>query len=143
MARASKGCWSVTSKIMSSRRNTVQKQLILNAVGELDIHATAEQVYEHVARTHPSMSKATVYRNLRLMAEAGELLNIGTFSGSTHYDHRCHEHSHFQCECCKRVFDVEGDFSDVRERAGKTPGINVTSCTLLFSGVCHECKRRV
>jgi Fe2+ or Zn2+ uptake regulation protein len=125
---------------MSSKRNTVQKQLILDAVGQLDIHATAEQVYEHVALAHPSVSKATVYRNLRLMAEAGELLNIGSFNGSTHYDHRCHEHSHFVCERCKRVFDIEGDFSDIASRAGKTNGVTINAYHLFFSGICQECE---
>jgi Fe2+ or Zn2+ uptake regulation protein len=125
---------------MNSRRNTVQKQLILSAVGELDVHATAEQVYEHVALAHPTISKATVYRNLRQMAESGELIDIGSFHGSTHYDHRCHEHSHFVCDSCKQVFDVEGDFSDMIDRAEKTHGVTINSYQLSFSGICQKCE---
>ena len=48
--------------------------------------ATAEQVYGHVAAEHPSISKATVYRNLGQMVEAGELINIGSFYGAAQRD---------------------------------------------------------
>ncbi len=123
-------------------RNTVQKQLVLNAVGELDIHATAEQVYEHVVLAYPTISKATVYRNLRHLAESGELISIGTLGGSTHYDHRCHEHSHFVCEICGQVFDVEGDFSDLVDRASKTQGLSINGYRLSFTGSCSACKNR-
>jgi len=69
------------------KRNTVQRQLIFDAVKELNIHATAEQVIEYLAKKHPSIGRATVYRNLNTMSESGELLRIGSFYGSTHYDH--------------------------------------------------------
>lgn len=127
---------------MGSMRNTVQKQLVLDAVGELDIHATAEQVYEHVVLTYPTISKATVYRNLHQSVQSGDLISIGTFNGSTHYDHRCHEHSHFVCESCGRVFDVEGDFSDVVDKADKTQGLSISAYHLSFSGKCSACQSR-
>jgi Fe2+ or Zn2+ uptake regulation protein len=122
-----------------SRRNTVQRRLILNAVKELDNHATAEQVYAHIVRSHPSISKATVYRNLGQMSETGELLNIGSFFGVTRYDHNRHEHYHFICESCKQVFDVEGDFSDVIGRTKGNDRFDIARCHLTFSGLCRDC----
>jgi len=124
-------------------RNTVQRQIILNAVAELNIHATAEQVYEYVNRIHPTISKATVYRNLSQMAQAGELLNIGSLSDSVHYDHNCHKHYHFICKDCERVFDIDNDFSDVLERAEKSSGkaeFEIMSCSISFTGLCSSCK---
>ena len=125
---------------MDSKRNTVQRQLVLNAVKELNTHATAEQVYAYVVQKHPAISKATVYRNLSQMSESGELMNIGNFYGSTRYDHNCHEHYHFVCESCRRVFDVEGDFSDIIGRSGNTDGFDIARCHLSFSGLCWDCK---
>jgi len=125
---------------MDNKRNTVQRQLILDAVKELNIHATAEQVFEYIIRKHPSVSKATVYRNLSRMAELGDLLNIGIFYGSAHYDHNCHEHYHFICESCKRVFDVDGKFSEIINKIEKNDGFNITSCRISFSGLCSYCK---
>ena len=124
------------------KRNTVQQKLILDAVKELDNHATAEQVFEYVVRKHPSISKATVYRNLSQMAESGELVNIGCFYGATHYDHRCHEHFHFICEVCKKVFDVDGKFSDIIDKIEATNAFDIKSCNVSFSGLCRDCKTK-
>jgi len=125
---------------MSHRRNTVQRQLIIDAVKELDIHATAEQVYEHITQKHPSIGRATVYRNLGQMSESGELMKICSCQGSTHYDHRCHVHHHFICDKCKRVFDVETDFSDVFDRTKDAEGFDVSGYHISFHGLCWKCK---
>ena len=124
---------------MEAKRNTIQRQLVLNAVRELDAHATAEQVYDHVFQKHPTISKATVYRNLSQMAESGELLNIGSFYGSAHYDHNCHEHYHFICEKCKKVFDVDCRAPDFFLRIPHMDGFKIMRHNLTFSGLCHRC----
>jgi Fur family ferric uptake transcriptional regulator/Fur family peroxide stress response transcriptional regulator len=126
---------------MAARRNTVQRQLVYNAVSTLNTHASADQVFEHIARDHPSVSKATVYRNLRQMTETGELVNIGNFYGTARYDHNLHPHYHFLCEACKRVFDIEADFSDLPARVADTDGLNVDNYHLSFSGLCKDCKK--
>ena len=125
---------------MKNKRNTVQRQLILSAIQELDIHATAEQVVAYLSEKHPAIGRATVYRNLSQMSESGELLKIASYYGSTHYDHNCHPHSHFVCGDCKRVFDIEGDFSDVGNRIANTEGIDITGFHISFSGTCWDCK---
>ena len=125
---------------MKSRRDTLQRRLILSALKELDRHATAEQVYEYVAREHPSISKATVYRNLNQLAKSGELLSLSNLNGSTHYDHQCHEHHHFICDTCKRIFDVDGDLFDIISRLKNTDGFDITRYSISFSGLCWDCK---
>ena len=122
------------------KRNTLQRQLILKAVEKLDIHASAEQVYEHVTKQHPAISKATVYRNLAQMSEFGELVNIGNFFGATHYDHNLHEHYHFACEQCKQIFDVDGDFASIIGKIKTKEGFNIKNCRVLLSGACDKCK---
>ena len=125
---------------MDNKRNTIQRQLVYNAVKDLDIHANAEQVYEYVVALHPSISKATVYRNLGQMAETGDLLNIGVFYGSTHYDHNCHDHYHFICEKCKQVFDIETYFPEL-DNLTNEHGLEIKSHNLSFTGTCNECKK--
>ena len=126
---------------MNAKRNTVQKQLVFDAVKTLDIHASAEQVYEYVVQKYPNISKATVYRNLSQMAAANELLNIGSFYGTTHYDHNCHKHHHFICEGCRSIFDVEGDYDHIIDRATGKGDFDITDFNITFSGLCRGCKR--
>ena len=125
------------------KRNTIQRQLIKNAVKKLDIHATAEQVYDYIAEENPSIGRATVYRNLGRMSESGELLRISSYSGVTHYDHNCHEHYHFICKNCKRVIDMEGSLSDVFARFENTEGFDIADCHISFSGLCWDCKEKI
>jgi len=125
-----------------AKRNTIQRQLILDAVKALDIHATAEQVYEYLVKTTPSISKATVYRNLSQMAVAGELLNAGNLGGITHYDHNTHEHYHFVCNLCGAVFDVECDIDLIaRIKNSVKPSIKfeLENYNLSFNGACRFC----
>jgi len=124
---------------MDSRRNTIQRQLVYKAVKELDIHANAEQVYAHIIAVHPSISRATVYRNLGQLAETGEITNIGSYYGATHYDHNTHEHYHFICENCKHIFDISNCFPDVKNLT-HTDGLEIKSHNLSFFGLCNECK---
>ncbi len=127
---------------MDSKRNTIQRQLILDSVKELNQHATAEQVYEYVVKQCPTISKATVYRNLNLMVEAGELLNIGNFHGSAHYDHNCHNHYHFICEECEKVFDIDAFFPDIKERISNMDRFEIRNHSLIFHGLCPDCNYR-
>lgn len=124
---------------MESKRNTIQRRLIFDAVRELNIHATAEQVYDYVSEKYPAISKATVYRNLSQMADSGELLNIGNFYGSAHYDHNCHRHYHFICEKCGKVYDIDGFEPDIDGCNLAMDGFEVRSHTLTFSGYCPDC----
>ena len=121
-------------------RDTIQRRLILAALEELDIHATAEQVYGHVCAAYPSISKATVYRNLRQMAESGEIADIGILDGSTHYDHRLHRHYHFVCESCGRIFDVAGNIGELCAAIGETDKHEIRGHSLHFAGLCRDCK---
>ena len=125
---------------ISVKKNTVQRQLISNAVKELNIHATAEQVFNYIIIKHPSIGRATVYRNLAQMSEAGELFKFQNCAGTTHYDHNKHEHYHFICDRCGKVFDVDGSLEDIVPRFADTDGFDVTDFSVLFNGLCWKCK---
>ena len=121
-------------------RNTIQRQIVLQAVNQLHNHPTADAIYAFIAAQHPTISKATVYRNLRQLAESGLLLKINTTDGADHFDHRCDAHYHAGCLRCGRVFDVElRQPPQLEKLLGDTHGFAVSGYDLLFRGVCPEC----
>ena len=91
------------------RRNTVQKDLVLNAVKGMKSHPTADQVYNLISKDYPSIGKGTVYRNLNILAESGEIKKIEIPDGADRFDFNTSEHYHSQCIECKSVFDVNFD----------------------------------
>ncbi|MCQ2412448.1 MAG: transcriptional repressor [Sphaerochaetaceae bacterium] len=124
------------------RRNTIQKQLVLDAVSSLACHATAEEVYAFVAKDHPSVGKGTVYRNLNILASEGAILKIEVPGKAEHFDHNVHSHYHVVCVNCARMFDVDMEpLSDMKQRIRNTNGIDFLDYDLVFKGICPNCKR--
>ena len=122
------------------KRNTLQRQIINEAVEALGIHPTAEQVVEFVSKNHPGIGRATVYRNLNSLAESEEIVRISNFSGTTHYDHNCSKHYHFMCNNCKKIFDVDYSISNICSNFQNNHGFDITDYNLSFNGICWECK---
>ena len=87
------------------RRNTRQRKLVLDAVRQSYNHPTADEIYNAVREQDDKISRGTVYRNLNLLADAGEILSIKTPGGSR-FDRTIEPHAHIICTSCSRVIDV-------------------------------------
>ena len=120
-------------------RNTVQRKIIFDAINDLANHPTAEEVYLYVVKTHPTISKATVYRNLAAAAENGEIATLGVYNGAMRFDHRKENHFHFVCDKCKKLFDVP--FFDMKSNLTPIRGLTVTKIELTLRGLCKDCER--
>ena len=91
----------------ATTRNTIQRALVLEAVQSLHNHPTSADVYEVVRARHPNISRATVYRNLGVLANRGEVLRVEVPNGADRYDFRNRPHYHAKCRVCGGVFDVD------------------------------------
>lgn len=118
-------------------RNTLQKEIILSTLRTLRSHPTASMLYEEIHRTHPTISRSTVYRVLGQLAEEGIILRLGIAGTDDRYDGDISRHSHIRCRICGRVDDLPAVMiSDLRETAGYA----VESCTVEYAGVCPCCQ---
>ena len=124
-----------------TRRNTRQRQLVLDAVRSRCDHPTAEDIYLQVRETDERVSRGTVYRNLNLLTEAGVITTVKT-PGTTRFDWRCDGHGHAVCRCCGAVADVMLPYDDgLDEHAGLETGFSVDAHNLVFEGTCPACQR--
>lgn len=125
------------------RRNTIQRACVLEAVRKLHCHATADEIYQEVRKKHPTISRATVYRNLRLLSETGEIRQLEIPGSADRFDHISSRHCHVKCSVCGRVFDVDMDFVGGLEAGIRdTHGFDFTGYDIIFHGVCPECKAK-
>lgn len=123
------------------RRNTIQRSIVFNAVNKLHCHATADEIYNEIKKEHPTISRATVYRNLNLLSRMGEIHRLEIPGSADRFDHICRNHCHVKCAVCGRVFDVDMDFVDGLEKDIRdTHGFDFTGYDIIFHGVCPECK---
>lgn len=126
---------------MKSTRNTVQRDLVLQAVTALHTHPTADEVYLMITEKYPSISKATVYRNLNLLAEEGRIRKISVPAGADRYDFHAAPHYHIRCVRCGQVFDVDMPYQpQIHEKIRDTHGFFIQGHDIVFQGICPQCK---
>ena len=122
------------------RRNTIQKELVLDAILSLKCHATADEVYNFVRAEHSNISKNTVYRNLNLLAEAGSIRKIQIPGEADRFDHLTHDHYHVRCLKCNKVYDVDmAVIPDMESRINDNNGFVFLGCDVVFNGICPDC----
>jgi Fur family peroxide stress response transcriptional regulator len=103
-------------------------------------HPTADVIYQHVKEENPKISLGTVYRNLTLLVDLGEVRKISTGDGTDHFDADTSAHSHYFCRCCHRLMDVDVTPSVDQILAASSAGIGtVEQASLLFTGICKDC----
>ena len=120
-------------------RNTIQRDMVFDAVACLD-HPTADEVYRTVIGQQPTVSRATVYRNLGLLVERGKLRRVSVPSGADHYDTTLAEHYHVSCRLCGRVADVEYPYmGELLAQIPVPPGFHIEEHDLFLRGVCRDC----
>ena len=119
-----------------------QRDLILKALRENVVHPTAEFIYTVLKEKEPNLSLATVYRNLNLLANEGIIRKIEGLDGVAHFDHNTHNHYHFICSKCNKVYDVPYDIApDLAEKVLAATGMAAESCEITFKGLCCDCKK--
>ncbi len=115
-----------------------QRELIYKKLKANPIHPTAEEVYLQLKPEYPAISLATVYRNLNKLAQNNTIKKIQGLDASDRFDHNTHEHYHFICEKCHRVYDVDLELlSYINDNVSN---YNVKSFDLLLKGICNNCK---
>lgn len=114
-----------------------------NLINRYD-HPTAETVYLDVKSEFPSISLGTVYRNLSLLTELGEIQKISTGLGPDRFDGNPAPHYHFLCKSCGCVMDIDLDNQDNLDAAASDvfPGI-IKGHSVQFYGLCPECAKKL
>lgn len=122
-------------------RITKQRKAIFQALEGDTTHPTADEIFQRVKQDLPSISLATVYRNLKLLADSGLILEISTPDGPNRYDPQTQRHYHFMCKRCERVDDVELPVQRTLERRlEQSTQYEVHTHELIFYGVCPSCR---
>ena len=119
----------------SRQRESIKKYLDTHRT-----HPTAETVYQDLRQEFPNISLVTVYRNLNLLADLGEILRISSGIGPDRFDGKITPHYHFICTQCQTVLDMDMEPQmHLNEIAGKRFEGTVTSHVTHFLGLCPKC----
>ncbi len=127
---------------MPAQRYSKKREAILQVIRSTTSHPSAKWVYEQIQKQYPDISLATVYRNLALFKEEGQVISVAVVDGEERFDADVTPHGHFICEGCGRVEDLHfTHFSEwEREVEQQTHG-KVEYYSILFYGQCPSCRR--
>ena len=98
-------------------------------------HPTADVIYSNLKQQDPNLSLGTVYRNLKLLSDMGEILRLRVGDGVDHFDADTSEHYHFVCTECGSVID------SIMEAAGERFDGRIRGHVTYFYGTCPACTR--
>ena len=105
-------------------------------------HPTADALYTSIREQFPNISLGTVYRNLALLSELGEIKKLTTGDGADHFDGNVSPHQHVICKECHRILDLELNNLDYMKQASSQFDGEIDSCTSYFYGTCADCLKK-
>lgn len=118
-----------------------QREMIKDFLMTRKDHPTADLVYSNIRQDCPNISLGTVYRNLTLLADLGEIQRLRVGDGIDHFDADTSSHYHFICSDCGAVIDLEMDSIDnITDIAGKNFDGSILGHVTYFYGKCSKCK---
>ena len=119
---------------------TRQRAVILEVIRSDMCHHTAEEIFSLAKEKLPTISRATVYNNLKALEEEQIIRHINGDDGITRYDKSYIPHGHLFCVECSKIFDFEiPDFTSVLGQCSKAM---IDSYELRAKGICQKCKAK-
>lgn len=122
-----------------SRQREAIREFVINSKE----HPTADMVYVKMKEIYPNISLGTVYRNLALLVDLGEISKIAMGNGPDRFDCHVSQHSHFICSKCHNIYDIDSDnFEEIRKKAEKNLDGVITEQMTNFYGICGKCLKK-
>lgn len=126
-----------------NHRLTPQRLAVAKILAVSNGHPSVENMYEDLKKDFPTMSLATVYRNVMLVKALGEVLELGFVDGSNRYDgNNPHPHPHVVCLQCKKIIDPDlSSLKDMAQEVANETGFKILNHRLDFFGICQDCRK--
>lgn len=114
------------------------KECVFHVICENKIHPTAEQVYTFMQEVNPTISLATIYRNLAKLVDEGRIRKITGLGESDRYDANIKNHCHFYCKNCGKVYDIDIDEKTIKTIQENIPH-KIEEVNFALYGICSDC----
>ncbi len=125
-------------------KSTRQRDIILDAFLSSERHMSIEELYLKLRAKYPNIGYATVYRSLKLFAEAGIANEIRFGDGQTRYEHvsEGEHHDHLVCTRCGAITEFENEsIEKLQAEVAAGYGFLIETHKLELYGVCAKCRK--
>lgn len=128
---------------MKTLKYSRQRESIKTCLMNRHDHPTADTLYMSIREDFPNISLGTVYRNLNLLVDLGEIRKLSCGEGADRFDADTNPHYHFVCRHCGEVIDLPMDTMDaMNDAAQKHCSGLIDSHITYFYGTCENCTQK-
>ena len=119
---------------VTPQRVAIVEELYLNG------HINIDDLYKKLLAKFPSISLATIYKNINAMVEKVFLSEVKIPNNKSVFELVKTEHAHLVCSTCGSIEDITLNVKDVLEEASSQSKFKIDSTNLVLSGLCPTCK---
>ena len=120
-----------------------QRKTILEVLKKTDTHPTADEIYDRVKQKLPRISLGTVYRNLEVLSELGEIQILELSGSLKRFDWDPNKHYHIRCTRCDRVENAPlAPMNQLENKLYQATVFEIVGHNLEFIGLCPECTEK-
>lgn len=121
---------------------THQRLVIWQTLQDMHHHPTPEDVYKQVKSELPTISLATVYKNIHLFIDTGLFSEVSLFHGTLRIETNSEPHHHLVCRKCKAIFDLSAEGLSGVPLPQHLPGDFVAEqLSIEVLGICAACRQ--
>jgi Fur family peroxide stress response transcriptional regulator len=121
---------------------TYQRLAIYKALINNPVHPTADDIYNRVKIDYPTISLATVYKNLETLAEHNLISKVTYLHDLARYDGETEPHHHLVCVKCRKIVDIHNEnFDGLSLSAQEINGFEIKNYRVQFDGICQDCQK--
>ncbi len=125
-------------------KHSKQRESIKEFLATRKDHPSADVVYTNVRQFFPNISLGTVYRNLTLLADIGEIARVRVGDGVDHFDYDTSPHYHFICKECGNVIDLDMPVTEqMAAIARENFDGKIEGQMTYFYGRCSNCTEKI
>ncbi len=125
----------------NSLKVTPQRMAILQEI-DRSCHISIEDIYENIKTVYPSISLATIYKNITSMVEVDILKEVKIPGHKSKYELSKMPHSHFACRYCGFLQDIDISGKELTKKPPRFDGFTVEDTLVTYVGKCPECNNK-
>jgi Fur family transcriptional regulator, peroxide stress response regulator len=120
---------------VTPQRVAIVEELYLNG------HMNIDELYQKLLAKFPSISLATIYKNINAMVEKVFLSEVKIPNTKSVFELVKEEHAHLVCSDCGNIEDMILDISSVLNEVTSKSQFKIESSDLILSGLCPNCNK--
>ena len=118
---------------------TPQRLEILNLLNN-NGHLSVDDMYKLLQNKFPTLSLATIYKNIKLMSAKLLLSEVKIPKSKSVYELSKQEHAHIVCKKCNNIMDINLDTSSLTQQAILLSNYAIADSLIVLRGICPKCK---